>query len=200
MPNITDILIMNSLEKIRKKLKPRATYRREDFISLSSNVDRHLKTLVLEKALLKIQNGLYMCPEETSFGKALPQETQLLKSFLKDDSFVVYDLNLFNSLGLGLTQLHNKRIVFNRKRHGNFHFTGKNYYFYRWREAPKKLSREFLYIEFLNQFDKLSEDKEKHKKLLKKQLRKLNQKKLQRMAQSYGKESTKKKLYSLLFQ
>ena len=191
---------MNSLQKMRRKLKPRATYRREDFISLSSNVDRHLKTLVLEKALLKIQNGLYMCPEETPFGKALPQETQLLKSFLKDDSFVVYDLNLFNSLGLGLTQLHNKRIVFNRKRHGNFNFNGKYYYFYRWREAPKKLSKEFLYVEFLNRFDKLSEDKEKHKKLLKKQLKKLNQKKLQRMTQAYGKESTKKKLRSLLFQ
>ena len=72
---------MNSLEKMRKKLKPRATYRRGDFISLSSNVDRHLKTLISEKALVKIQNGLYMCPEKTPFGKALPKETQLLKTF-----------------------------------------------------------------------------------------------------------------------
>ena len=109
---------MNSLEKMRRKLKPRSTYRREDFINLSSNVDRHLNTLVSQKALVKIQNGLYMCPETTPFGKALPEETQLLKAFLNDDRFVVYDLNLFNGLGLGLTQLHNKRIVFNRKRHG----------------------------------------------------------------------------------
>lgn len=191
---------MNSLEKMKRRLKPRATYRREDFIHLSSNVDRHLKTLVLEKALVKIQNGLYMCPEITPFGKALPEETQLLKSFLKDDSFVVYDLNLFNSLGLGLTQLHNKRIVFNRKRHGNFQFNGKHYYFYRWREAPKKLSKEFLYVEFLNRFDKLAEDTVKHKNLLKRQLRKLDQKKLQRAVKNYGRESTKKKLQSLLFQ
>jgi len=191
---------MNSLEKIRRKLKPRTTYRREDFIHLSSNVDRHLKTLVLEKALLKIQNGLYMCPEKTPFGKALPEETQLLKSFLKDDSFVVYDLNLFNSLGLGLTQLHNKRIVFNRKRHGDFQFNGQHYHFYRWREAPKKLSKEFLYVEFLNRFDKLAEDTVKHKNLLKRQLRKLDQKKLQRAVKTYGKESAKKKFQSLLFQ
>ena len=74
---------MNSLEKMRRKLKPRATYRREDFIHLSSNVDRHLKTLVSENALVKIRNGLYICPEETPFGKALPEETQLLKTFFK---------------------------------------------------------------------------------------------------------------------
>ena len=93
---------MNSLEKMRRILKPRATYRREDFIHLSSNVDRHLTTLVLEKTLVKIQNGLYMCPETTPFGKALPQETQFLKTFLKDDRFVVYDLSLFNSSRLGI--------------------------------------------------------------------------------------------------
>ena len=190
---------MNSLEKMRKKLKPRTAYRREDFINLSSNVDRHLKTLVSEKALVKIQNGLYMCPEETPFGKALPKETQLLKTFLKDDRFVVYDLNIFNSLGVGLTQLHNKRIVFNRKRHGEFHFNGKHYSFYRWREAPNRLSKEFLYVDFLNRFDKLAEDNVKSKKLLKRQFKKLDQKKLQKAVKSYGKESTKKKFQSLLF-
>ena len=191
---------MNSLENIRRKLKPRTTYRREDFIHLSSNIDRHLKTLVSENALVKIQNGLYMCPKETPFGKALPEETQLLKTFLKDDRFVVYDLNLFNSLGLGLTQFHNKRIVFNRKRHGEFQFNGKHYSFYRWREAPKKLSKEFLYVEFLNRFDKLAEDNIKNKNLLKKQLKKLNQKKFQRVVKTYGKESIKKKLQSISLQ
>ena len=190
---------MNSLEKMRRKLKPRSTYRREDFINLSSNVDRHLKALVSQNALVKIQNGLYMCPETTPFGKALPEETQLLKAFLNDDRFVVYDLNLFNGLGLGLTQLHNKRIVFNRKRHGEFQFNGKHYHFYRWREAPKKLSKEFLYVEFLNRFDKLAEDNVKNKNLLERQLKKLNQKKLQKAVKNYGKESTKKKLQSILF-
>ena len=191
---------MKSLEKIKKKLKPRATYRRKDFEHLSSNIDRHLKTLVSENALVKIQNGLYMCPEKTPFGKALPEETQLLKTFLKDDRFVVYDLSQFNSLGLGLTQLHNKRVVFNRKRHGKFQFSGRNYNFYRWREAPKTLSKEFLYVEFLNHFDKLTEDSEKNEKLFKKQIEKLDQKKLKIFVNKYGKESAKKKFQSILFQ
>ena len=191
---------MNSLDKIKRKLKPKATYRRKDFIGLSSNVDRHLKKLVSQKALVKIQNGLYMCPEITPFGQALPEETQFFKTFLKDDRFVAYDFTVFNSLGLGLTQLHSKRMVFNRKRHGEFQFNGKCYSFYRWREAPKKLSKEFLYVEFLNHFDQLAEDRIKSKKLLKRQLKKLNQKKLQQAVKSYGKESSKRKLQSILFQ
>lgn len=191
---------MNALEKMRRKLKPRTTYRRKDFINISSNVDRHLKQLVSQKDLVKIRNGLYMCPENTPFGKALPEENQLLKTFLKDDRFVVYDFSVFNSLGLSLTQLHNKRIVFNRKRHGEFSFNGRCYNFYRWREAPKKLSKEFLYVEFLNYFDKLVEDNVKNTNLLKKQFKKLNQGKLQKAVNSYGKESTKKKLQSILFQ
>ena len=190
---------MNSLEKIKSKLKPRATYRREDFTELSNNVDRHLKTLVSKKMLVKIRNGLYMCPQDTSFGAALPEETQLLKTFLKDDKFVVYNLNQFNNLGLGLTQLHNKRIVFNRKRHGDFQFNGQTYSFYRWREAPKKLSKEFLYVEFLNRFDTLAEDRKKHEKLLKKKISKLDQRNFQKMVNRYGKESTKKNLQSILY-
>ena len=190
---------MNSLEKMKKKLKPRASYRREDFTGLSSNVDRYLKKLVSQKILIKIQNGLYMCPEKTPFGTALPEEQKLLKTFLKDDHFVVYDLTMFNSLGLGLTQLHNKRIVFNRKRHGNFCFNGRDYSFHRWREAPKTLSKEFLYVEFLNRFDELSENRTKNINLFKKQLKKLNLKKLQKATNSYGKESTKKKLHAMLF-
>lgn len=190
---------MNSLAKMKKKLKSRVTYRRKDFTSLSSNVDRYLKKMVSEKSLMKIQNGLYMCPEETPFGKALPEETKLLKTFLKDDRFVVYDLNQFNSLGLGLTQLHNKRVVFNRKRHGKFQFNGRAYSFYRWREAPKTLSKEFLYVEFLNRFSKLAEDDKKNENLLKKKINQLDKTKLQNIANKYGKESTKKKLQSILF-
>ena len=183
---------------MKKKLKPRFVYRRGDFMRLSSNVDRYLKKLVSQKTLVKIQNGLYMCPEKTPLGTAFPKENQLLRAFLKDDRFVVYDLNLFNGLGLGLTQLHNKRVVFNRKRHGTFQFKGRLYHFYRWRLAPKKLSKEFLYVEFLNRFDRLAEDKLKNMNLLKKQIKKLNQKKLLQTVNDYGKESTKKKLQIIL--
>lgn len=191
---------MKTFDKMKNKLKPRAIYRRSDFTDLSSNVDRYLKKLVSQKNLVKIQNGLYMCPEANPFGITFPEEKQLLKVFLNDNRFVVYNLSLFNGLGLGLTQLHNKRIVFNRKRHGDFQFKGRLYNFYRWREAPKTLTKEFLYIEFLNRFDYLSEDRIKQINLLKKQIKKLDQNKLQKTAKRYGKESTKKKLQAILSQ
>ena len=195
---MVDSVNMTDFEKMRKKLSPQGVYRRNDFTGLSSNVDRYLKKLVSQKALVKIQNGLYMCPKQTVFGTAFPEEKQLLRVFLKDEHFVVYNFSLFNGLGLGLTQLYNKRVVFNRKRHGDFRFKGRWYHFYRWREAPKKLSKEFLYVEFLNRFEQLAEDRPKAMSMLKKQIKKLNQKNLKKAIKSYGKESSKKKLKLIL--
>ena len=67
-------------------------------------------------------------------------------------------------------------------------------------KLQKNFPKNFLYVEFLNRFDKVAEDNIKNKNLLIRQLRKLNQKKLQKSVKNYGKESTKKKLQSLLFQ
>ena len=65
---------------------------------------------------------------------------------------------MFNSLGLGTTQLYDKKIVFNRKRHGEMKLGNRTYFFHRWREAPKSLSREFLLVEMLNRINELAED------------------------------------------
>jgi hypothetical protein len=112
------MLIRTDLDKIRQFLVAGKVYRRSDFVDMTSNVDRNLKTLVNEGALRKLQNGLYMAPKETPFGEAMPDEDEILRKFLNDDHFVVYGPSIFNSLGLGTTQLYDKRVVFNRKRHG----------------------------------------------------------------------------------
>jgi hypothetical protein len=44
----------------------------------------------------------------------------LVKAFLKTDRFVLTSPNAYNQLGLGTTQLYNKRVVYNQKRHGTF--------------------------------------------------------------------------------
>lgn len=117
---------------------------------MTSNVDRNLKAMVKGGFLKKLQNGLYLCPKMTPFGEAMPDENELLKKFLNDDHFVVYGPSMFNSLGLGTTQLYDKRVVFNRKRHGEMELAGRKYYFYHLREAPKSLSKEFLLVEMFN--------------------------------------------------
>lgn len=161
-----------TLNKIESLLIPGQVYRRSDFQHLSSNVDRHLVSLVTKGSLKKIAQGLYSAPKNTVFGEVPPDSNILVKSFLKDDHFVIYSPNQFNSLGVGTTQLYNKLVVFNRKRVGEFNLGGQVYHFYRWREAPKSLSTEFLMVELLNRINELSENKEN---VIKRALKKINE-------------------------
>jgi len=185
------------LEKMKAFLKQGAIYRRSDFLFLTTNVDRNLAKLTELGLLKKLQNGLYECPRLTDFGPALPNEEQLLKKFLNDDHFVVYSYNLFNSLELGTTQLYNNKIVFNRKRHGDVILGGRKYFLHKWREAPKKLSLEFLLVEMMNRFEDLAEDKNKIMENLKKSFSKFNKKALRFCLLHYGTLSAQKKLLPL---
>ncbi|WP_426032776.1 hypothetical protein [Caulobacter sp. DWP3-1-3b2] len=62
------------------------------------------------------------------------------------------------SLGVGTTQLHNKTVVYNHKRHGKFALGGRTYDFRMKPAVPKKLSREFLLVDLVNNLDQLGED------------------------------------------
>jgi hypothetical protein len=187
-----------TLHRLRGVLKPGNVYRREDLAPLSSNVDRNLVALVAEGRLKKLRRGLYACPESTVFGEVPPNEEALLRSFLRDDRFVVYSFNAFNALCLGTTQLYNQKVVFNRKRTGEHTLGGRTYRFYRWREAPKTATKEFLVVELLNRLEDLAEDRDQVLARLRPTLASLNQRKLTYAADHYGTYSTQLKLKSLL--
>lgn len=187
-----------TLHGLKSALKPGNVYRREDLAPLSSNVDRHLVALVAEGRLKKLRQGLYACPESTVFGEAPPKEETLLRSFLRDDHFVVYSFNAFNTLGLGTTQLYNQKVVFNRKRTGTHTLGGRTYRFYRWREAPKTATKEFLVVELLNRLEDLAEDRDQLLARLRPILSSLNHRKLKYAADHYGTYPTQLKLKSLL--
>ena len=187
-----------TLERLKSRLVPGQVYRRGDFALESTNVDRHLAALVQSGALKKLSQGLYAAPKNTSFGEAPPDEQSLLQSFLKDDHFVVYSPSQFNALGVGTTQLYNQRVVFNRKRVGDFVLGGRSYTFYRWREAPKELTPEFLVVELLNRLDELAEDRTQIILRLKEKLGNFNLSKLKRQLEQYGTLSGKKRFVSLL--
>lgn len=189
---------MRTLEKLKKHLVPGKTYRRCDLAELSSNVDRHLKSLLAEGSLKKLSRGLYAAPKVTVFGEAPPEEDALLRAFLKDDRFVVYSTSQFNSLGIGSTQLYNTRVVFNRKRTGTMVVGGRNYTFHLWREAPKSLSKEFLVVELLNRLNDLAEDRTSLLKNLGSKLNGLDSRKLGLAAKRFGTLSAQKKLKELL--
>jgi hypothetical protein len=186
------------LEQMRSNLKPGMVYRRSEFTSMSSNVDRNLARLVREGHLKKLQNGLYFCPKKTTFGEGLPDEKVLLTKFLNDEHFVVYGPSIFNTLGLGTTQLYNRKVVFNRKRNGEMELGGRRYFFHKWREAPKNLSKEFLLVEMMNRLNDLSEYKGDIMKRLKSRLFDFNIKKLKYALSHYGTLSAQKRLGPLI--
>src|SRR5260370_35877810 len=112
----------STLERVKREVGPGRVYRREDLLPWSRSLDRHHKELTLHGNLQKLRTGLYYCPRKYEFGEAPAGEHELVKALLRTDHFVVTSPNIYNQLGLGKTQLYDKRVIYNQKRHGTFAF------------------------------------------------------------------------------
>jgi hypothetical protein len=183
---------MAKLDELKNYLKPGKVYRRADLAKWSKSVDRHLEALVEEDILQKLSQGLYYFPEESAFGKTPPEEETLIKSFLKDDRFLLTSLNAYNSLGVGTTQLYNQRTVYNHKRHGDFKLGNKNFSFRVKPHFPKKATPEFLLVDMVNNLDTLAEDPKQLLKNISWKVRTMDTKKLERSVQEYGNARAKR--------
>jgi hypothetical protein len=151
---------MSALGELKRKLRPGQVYRRKDLARWSNAVDRHLHQLVEEGRLRKVSGGLYMAPRKTRFGSAPAEPEEMVGSFLGDDRFLLVSPNAYNGLGVGTTQLYNKPVVYNRKRHGEFELNGRPFEFRRRPSFPKAVSEEFLLVDLLHNLDRLAEDRE----------------------------------------
>jgi len=189
---------MTRLEQLKRNLKPGNVYRRSDLEKWSKSVDRHARELVEEGVLKKLQNGLYHYPKESTFGKVPPTDEQLVRTFLKDNNFLLTSPNVYHSLGLGITQLYNTMVVYNQKRHGKFKLGNRTFDFQRKYHFPKKLSNEFLLVDLMNNLNQLAEDHAQVKEKVKNEALNMDSKKLLSNAEKYGKVSTKK-FFSSLF-
>ena len=187
-----------ALDRLRKHLRPGAVYRRRDLTAFSASLDRHLKELVREGSLRKLRPGLYGCPKNSPFGEAPAEENELLETFLRSKKFLAYSTNTFNTLGLGTTQLYNVRTVLNQKRHGSFLLDGRSYFFHRRLNVPRRLTKEVLLVELLNNLKKLAEDPDELLENLKSKLSSFDEGKLMKAAAHYGTCSTQKKLDDFL--
>src|SRR5690606_27324505 len=189
---------MSKLEELKKQLKRGQVYRRDDLSKWSKSVDRHLDALVEEDTLQKLSQGLYYYPKISTFGKTPPEEAVLIRSFLKDDRFLLTSPSNFNSLGVGTTQLYNERIVYNHKRHGEFKFGSRKFSFRIKPHFPSKLSEEFLLVDLVNNLESLAEDPQEVLKNVALKVRSMEVKKLKRHVSQYGNIRTKKILYTML--
>jgi hypothetical protein len=188
----------STLEQLKRHLRPGRVYRREDLLRWSHSVDRHLKELMVDGTLQKLRNGLYYCPRKFEFGEAPPDEHELVKAFLRTDHFVVTSPNAYNQLGLGTTQLYNKRVVYNQKRHGTFPLGNRMVTFERRVNIPKQLSPEFVLVDLVNELSDLAEDQDAVLSRVRERAKEMNSRKLSRAVSLYGKYSTQKKFQEIL--
>jgi len=183
---------MTKLHELKKHLRPGRVYRRETLAQWSNAVDRHLKALLEEGTLTKLAGGLYMHPKQTVFGRAPADDAELVSGFLKDRRFLLASPNAYNALGMGTTQLYDKTVVYNHKRHGNFALGGRTFEFRMKPSFPRKLSREFLLVDLVNNLDRLAESREEVLARVKERAASLDGHRLRRVARDYGNVKTRK--------
>jgi hypothetical protein len=183
---------MTKAQELKRHLRPGRAYRRQDLAHWSNAVDRHLKQLVEDGTLTKLRGGLYLYPKETVFGKAPPQDEKLVGTFLKDNRFLLASPNAYNALGVGTTQLYDKTVVYNHKRHGPFVLGSRKFDFRVKPSFPKTLSPEFLMVDLVNNLDELAESKEEVLARVRERMASYNESRLQRAAYNYGNVKTRK--------
>ncbi|MBU6159002.1 MAG: hypothetical protein KGP35_08225 [Bacteroidetes bacterium] len=186
------------MQGLRQHIKAGQMYRRSDLEYYSSAIDRHLSMLTKEGSLIKLSQGLYYAPKSSKFGVIPPDDHVLVASFLKDNDFLIVKPNIYNSLGLGLTQLYNTTWVYNHKRKGEIKLNGKTFEFKIKTSFPGELTKEFLLVDLLNNLDELAEDQTQVLKRLPDHLQSFNTDELMKATQQYGTGKTKQLLKKIL--
>jgi len=186
------------MDLLSQHIKQGEVYRRSDLEYYSTAIDRHLAELTKEGTLIKLNQGLYYAPKPSKFGAVPPNDRQVVERFLKDEDFLLISPNVFNSLGLGLTQLYNTAWVYNHKRKGEFHLNGKTFEFKLKSSFPKNISKEYLLVDLLNNLEILAEDQTLVLEKLPNNVRSLDIDALMRATQQYGTGKTKRLIKSIV--
>ncbi len=174
-------------------LKAGHVYRREDLARLSNAVDRHLRELVSVGKLQKLAQGLYHVPKQSRFGLLPPADDDVVRGFLRDKDFLVFSPSSYNAVGLGTTQLYNRTLVYNHKRHGVFQLGNRQFDFRVKPRFPKKLSLEFLFVDLLNNLEDLAEDRDAVLNQARNKVPSFELTRLQAAVDSYGNMATRKR-------
>ena len=188
------IIYMNTLFK---HINQGEVYRRSDLEYYSTAIDRQLAQLIKGGKLVKLNQGLYYAPMQSKFGVVPPDDHLLVERFLKDEDFLLISPNAFNTLGLGLTQLYNTMWVYNHKRKGEFILNGKSFDFKLKNSFPQKITREYLLVDLLNNFESLAEDKKNIVDKLTRNVLSFNMDTLMKATQQYG-NGTAKRIIKLI--
>lgn len=183
---------MTRLDELKKHLRPGRSYRRAELAAWSKSVDRDLQALVQQGFLKKLRTGMYYCPKQSAFGEVPADDRELVRTFLKDDRFLLTSPNAYNSLGLATTQLYNKSLVYNHKRHGDFELGGRTYSFRMKHYFPSQPSQEFLLVDLMNNLEELAEDQELLRHRVRERAPAMNPSRLNKAVHEYGTVATRR--------
>ncbi len=112
---------------------------------------------------------------------------------MRDKKYLAFSPSDYNAIGLGTTQLYNLTLVYNHKRHGVFQLGNRQFDFRVKPRFPKKLSREFLFVDLLNNLEELAEDRDKVLKQARSKLPAFDLDLLKANVEHYGNMSTRKR-------
>ncbi len=181
-----------ALNSVAGLLHAGKVYRREDLALVSNAIDRHLRELVSNGALKRLAQGLYYAPKQSVYGTLPPDDQDLVATFLRDQDFLVFSPSSYNTLGLGTSQLYNKTLVYNHKRHGLFSFGKRQFDFRVKPRFPKTLTPEFLLVDVINNLGELAEDKNQVLKMVERRLSDFDPVKLKYAISNYGSVASQK--------
>lgn len=184
----------NSRSALGRAFRTGKVYRREDLLPYSNSIDRDLQRLLAEGTLRKLAHGLYYKPKKNVFGDVPPEEKDLINSFLRDKNFLTFNPSVYNTLRLGTSQLYNKTVVYNHKRHGEFKLGNRTYDFRMKHRFPKanQVTAEFLLVDMLNNLSELAEDEAVVLKQAKRRLGDFDSNRLRKMVADYGSVATRR--------
>lgn len=188
------VLSQTKTTLLARHVRAGKVYRREDLAPYSTSVDRELHHLVLSGRLEKVAQGLYYVPRKSAFGVVPPSDDELLAAFLKDKNFLSFNPSVYNALRLGTTQLYNKTIVYNHKRHGKFRLGNREFDFRLKPRFPRpnQVTSEYLLVDMLNNLDELAEDDAQVLAHARRKLQQFDTKKLHKALEEYGSAATRR--------
>lgn len=178
--------------RLATSLRPGRVYRREALAEISHAVDRHVRELVAGGVVKKLAPGMYYVPRMSNFGPVPPEDTEVVFSFLRDKDALIFSPSAYNAIGLGTTQLYNRTLVYNHKRHGIFKLGNRLFDFRVKPRFPKKLTPEFLFVDLLNNLDHLAEDRDAVLKQAQSKIRSFDVDKLKRALSIFGSATTRR--------
>lgn len=184
-------------QQMLKSMRAGKIYRQCELQAKWPNASHDLATLVKEGYVEKASSGLYYKPSRTKYGLVAPKDEELVRSFLQDDDFLLVDVNSYTSLVGGLTQLSMGYKVLNRRRHGLFNLAGFHFDFRVRRAYPKKVTKEFLLVDLLDNIKEVEDGTPIQEKLVPR-LKEYDPNLLLRTASLYGNRSTEKLLERVL--